>query len=278
MTDSMTAATSTSPVRSDRTRQVVVAAGAVIAVVGSFIGSGAAGGTPIQDAAGGALSADATLIAPAGPAFSIWSVIYAGLLAYAVWQFLPRQTASPRQRRLGYPIAVTLLLNAAWILSVQAGLLALSAVVIVVLLAALLLTFVLVVRTRRSGQSWVESVVVDGTAGLYLGWVCVATAANLTSALMVAGFDGFGWSPDAWGCAIVIVAGLAGLALAVFGNGRLAPSAALAWGLVWVAVSRISGDLVSPLVASVAITTAIAVVVVTVMIRTSYVLRNSHSG
>ncbi|MFB2596396.1 tryptophan-rich sensory protein [Herbiconiux sp. P17] len=278
MTDSMTAATSTSPLRSDRTRQVVVAASAVIAVVGSFIGSGAAGGTPIQDAAGGALSADATLIAPAGPAFSIWSVIYAGLLAYAVWQFLPRQTASPRQRRLGYPIAVTLLLNAAWILSVQAGLLALSAVVIVVLLAALLLTFVLVVRTRRSGQSWVESVVVDGTAGLYLGWVCVATAANLTSALMVAGFDGFGWSPDAWGCAVVIVAGLAGLALAVFGNGRLAPSAALAWGLVWVAVSRISGDLVSPLVASVAITTAIAVVVVTVMIRTSYVLRNRSAS
>ncbi|MCS5717974.1 tryptophan-rich sensory protein [Herbiconiux sp. CPCC 205763] len=274
MTDSTTAATTTTnPIRADRVRQVVVAASAVIAVIGSFIGSGAAGGTPIQDAAGGALSADATLIAPAGPAFSIWSVIYTGLLAYAVWQFLPRQTASARQRRLGYPIAVTLLLNAAWILSVQAGLLAVSAVVIVVLLAALLVTFVLVVRTRRRGQSWVESIVVDGTVGLYLGWVCVATAANLTSALMVAGFDGFGGSPDVWGSAIVIVAGLAGLALAVFGGGRLAPSAALAWGLVWVAVSRISGELVSPLVASVAITTAIAVVVVTVMIRTATVLR-----
>jgi hypothetical protein len=282
MTDSMTAATPTSP-RADRTRQVVVAASAVVAVIGSFIGSGAAGGTPIQDAAGGALSADATLVASAGPAFSIWSVIYAGLLAHAVWQFLPRQTASARQRRLGYPIAATLLLNAAWILSVQAGLLAVSAVVIVVLLAALLVTFVLVVRTRRRGQPWVESVVVDGTVGLYLGWVCVATAANLTSAFMVAGFDGFGWSPDAWGCAVVIVAGLAGLALAVFGSGRLAPAAALAWGLVWVAVSRISGDLVSPLVASVAITTAIAVVVVTVMIRTATVLRtraqsNAASG
>jgi hypothetical protein len=273
MTDATPAAASNDPVPADRVRQVVVAVSAVVAVIGSFIGSGAAGGTPIQDAAGGALSADATLIAPAGPAFSIWSVIYAGLLAYAVWQFLPRQTASARQRRLGYPIAVTLLLNAAWILSVQSGFLAASAVVIVVLLAALLATFVLVVRTRRRGQPWVESVVVDGTVGLYLGWVCVATAANLTSALMVARFDGFGWAPDVWGSAIVIVAGLAGLALAVFGSGRLAPTAALAWGLVWVAVSRISGDLVSPLVASVALATATAVVVVTVMIRTAYVLR-----
>ncbi|WP_382309932.1 TspO/MBR family protein [Herbiconiux sp. UC225_62] len=267
----------TTPLPADRVRQVVVAASAVVAVIGSFVGSGAAGGTPIQDAAGGALSADATLIAPAGPAFSIWSVIYAGLLAYAVWQFLPRQTASARQRRLGYPIAVTLLLNAAWILSVQAGLLAVSAVVIVVLLAALLVTFVLVVRTRRSGQPWVESIVVDGTVGLYLGWVCVATAANLTAGLMVAGFDGFGWSPDAWGVAIVIVAGLAGLALAVYDAGRLAPTASLAWGLVWVAVSRISGELVSPLVASVALVTAIAVVLVTVMIRTAHAARNRAS-
>ncbi len=263
----------THPVNSDRVRQTVVAVSAVLAIVGSFIGSGAAGGTPIQDAAGGALSADATLIAPAGPAFSIWSVIYAGLVAYAVWQFLPRQTGSARQRRLGYPIAATLLLNAAWILSVQAGFLALSAIVIVVLLAALLVTFVLVVRTRRRGQSWVESLVVDGTVGLYLGWVCVATAANLTSAFMVAGFDGFGWPAEGWGSAVVIVAGLAGVALAVFGGGRLAPMASLAWGLTWLAVSRLTGSLDSPTVASVALTTAAAVVVATVVIRIADELR-----
>jgi hypothetical protein len=273
MTETTIPEASSLPLRTDRIRQVVVAAGAVVAVIGAFIGSGAAGGTPIQNAADGALSADATLIAPAGPAFSIWSVIYAGLLAYAVWQFLPRQAASPRQRRLGYPIAVTLLLNAAWILSVQAGLLAVSAVVILLLLAALLVTFVLAVRTRRRGQSWVQSVVVDSTVGLYLGWVCVATAANLTSALMVAGFDGFGWAPDAWGCAVVIVAGLAGLALAVYGGGRLAPTAALAWGLAWVAVSRTTGELVSPPVASVAIGVATALVVATVVIRVSHDLR-----
>ena len=257
--------------RNDRIRQTVVAVSAVVAVVGAFVGSGAAGGTPIQDAAGGALGADSTLIAPAGPAFSIWSAIYLGLLAYAVWQFLPRQTSSPRQRRLGYPIAVTLLLNAAWILSVQAGLLALSAVVIVVLLVALLMTFVLVVRTRqRSARGWraiVEAIVVDGTVGLYLGWVCVATAANITALLSDAGFDGWGLAPDAWGVLIVVVAGVAGLALAIFGAGRLAPTASLAWGLVWVAVSRTTGTLPSATVATAALATAIALVVATVVIR-----------
>ena len=256
------------PVRpGDRVRQVVVAASAVIAVVGAFVGSGAAGGTPIQDAAGGALGADSTLIAPAGPAFSIWSVIYAGLLAYAVWQFLPKQTARARQRALGYPVAVTLLLNAAWILSVQAGILWLSAIVIVVLLGALLVAFVLVVRTRRPGQGVVESIVLDGTVGLYLGWVCVATAANLTAGLMVAGFDGFSWPPDGWAIAVVVVAGLAGIGLAAYGRGRLAPAVSLAWGLAWLAVSRTTGELVSAPVASTAVATATAVLVATVVIR-----------
>jgi hypothetical protein len=86
----------------DTVRQLVVLLSALLAVAGAFVGSGAAGGTPIQDAAGGALSADATPIAPAGPAFSIWSVIYVGLLGYAIWQLLPAQKTSPRQRRLGW--------------------------------------------------------------------------------------------------------------------------------------------------------------------------------
>ncbi|WP_366518595.1 tryptophan-rich sensory protein [Herbiconiux sp.] len=252
---------------SDRIRQSVVAVSAVLAIVGSFIGSGAAGGTPIQDAAGGALSADSTQLAPAGPAFSIWSVIYLGLIAYAIWQFLPRQTSSPRQRALGYPIAATLLLNAAWILSVQAGLLALSVVVIVVLLAALLFTFVRVVRTRRDGQGVVESIVVDGTVGLYLGWVSVATAANITAALTAAGFDGFGAAPEVWGVAIVVVTAALGIALAAWDRGRLAPTASLAWGLAWVAVSRLTGELLSPPVAVAAVIAASALVVATVVLR-----------
>ena len=253
--------------RADRIRQTVVAVSAVLAIVGSFIGSGAAGGTPIAEAAGGALGADSTLIAPAGPAFSIWSVIYLGLIAYAVWQFLPAQTASPRQRTLGYPIAVTLLLNAAWILSVQAGLLALSVVVIVLLLIALLFTFVRVVRTRRSGQGVLESIVVDGTVGLYLGWVCVATAANITAALAAAGFDGFGLAAEGWGIAVVAVTAVLGIALALWDRGRLAPTASLAWGLSWVAVSRLTGDLLSTSVAVAAIAAAAAIVLVTVVVR-----------
>ena len=255
------------PTRSDRTRQAVVVVSAVLAIIGSFIGSGAVIDTPIQEQVGGALTADSTLIAPAGPAFSIWSVIYTGLIAYTIWQLFPKQAVNERNRRLGYPIVVTLILNAAWIFSVQAGLLWLSCLVIVVLLAALLFTFVSVVRTRRDGQGVVESIVLDGTMGLYLGWVSIATAANITAGLQTAGFDGFGLAPEIWGIAVVVVAGVAGLVVALFGRGRLSPTASLAWGLVWVAVSRTAGELVSPPVAIAAVIVAVALVLATVAIR-----------
>ncbi|WP_218713541.1 TspO/MBR family protein [Arthrobacter sp. BF1] len=253
------------PAKNDTLRQIVVAASAVAAIIGSFIGSGAAGGTQIQNASNGALSADSTLIAPGGPAFSIWSVIYLGLVAYAVWQFLPKQKTEHRHRLLGYPVAASLLLNAAWILSVQFDLLPLSVPIIAVLLAVLAYIFVLILRHRPTNT--VDAIVTDGTMGLYLGWVCVATAANISAVLVAAGFNGFGLNPNAWAVFVLAVAAAVGVALAIYGKGRLAPAASLSWGLAWVAVARFSGELLSTPAATSALVGAIVVVAVTLIIR-----------
>jgi hypothetical protein len=251
--------------RADTVRQWVVTVCAVVAIAGSFVGSGALGGTPIAEAAGGALSSDSTLIAPAVPAFSIWSVIYLGLVAYTVWQLLPSRRHDVRQRSLGYPVAASLVLNAVWILSVQAGLLAVSVIVIVLLLAVLAYTFRLCIATRRS--STIEAIVVDGTVGLYLGWVCVATAANITAALKAAGFTGWGISPDVWAMAIIAVAALVGVGLAIAGRGRLSAAASLCWGLVWVSVARLTGSPHSVPTAIAAFAAVAVVLIVTVAYR-----------
>ena len=230
-----------------------------------MIGVGVFGGTPIAQAAGGALGADATYLAPATGAFSIWSVVYAGLGAYTVWQWLPAQRASDRQRSLGWLAAASLLLNAAWILSIQAGWLGFSVLVIIVLLAVLALCFAR--YARNPAGTWIEAVVVDGTLGLYLGWVAVATCANIAAALTAAGFDGFGWPPEAWSITVLAVAAAVGVALAAYGRGRLAPAAALAWGLSWIAVSRVSGETLSPGTAVAAVAAAAVVVLATVGYR-----------
>jgi hypothetical protein len=249
----------------DIIRQIIVLVSAIAAVIGAFYGSGAAGGTPVEQQAGGALSADATPIAPAGPAFSIWSVIYLGLLAYAVWQLIPRNRTDPRQRRLGYLVAASMLLNAAWILSIQADLLPLSVPIIAALLVVLVLLFRICLD--HLPRTVLESIVADGTVGLYLGWVVVATAANVTAWLTAAGFDGLGISPDVWAVAVILLAGAVGVLIAVRGAGRISPALSLCWGLGWLAYARLTGDLVSVPAAVAAIVAAVVVAAVTAFLR-----------
>lgn len=245
---------------SPRVRQVVVTLTFVVCVVGSLIGVGVLGGTPIAEAADGLLSADATHLAPATEAFSVWSVIYAFLGAYTVWQWWDREDA----RRVAWPVAASLVLNAAWILSVQAGVVALSVLVIVALLGVLALAFTRLLAARP--RSRVEAVVVDGTVGLYLGWVSVATCANIAAALLGAGFTG-GGNPELWAVGVLAVVAVVGSALAVVGRGRLAPAATIVWGLTWIAIGRATGDPGSTTTTVAAALAAATVAVVTIACR-----------
>lgn len=246
-------------------RQSGVIVATVVALAGAVYGSGLAGGRPIPEVAGGALASDATLVAPAGPAFAIWSVIYAGLVGYAVWQALPSQAARRRQRAVGFWMIASLLLNAAWILCVQAGLLAASVPVIVLLLVVLAVAFA---RLRRDpGESTADAVLLDGTVGLYLGWVMVATVANIAAWLQAAGFAGLGVSPSLWAVGLLVVVAVIGCALALWDHGRIAPALATAWGLVWIAVARAQGGLPEDVVAVTALAAGILILLVTVAVR-----------
>lgn len=258
--DTATPRQHTEPASSGSVLLVVVSA--IVALVGGFLGSGAVVGTPIAEAADGALSATATLVAPAGPAFSIWSVIYLGLIAYAVWQALPAHRRSERQRALRVPIAVTMLLNAAWITVVQFGQVLLSVVVIVALLASL--AFVLARLIAAPRTTAVDTVITDGTMGLYLGWVAIATVANVSAWLASTGVES---AATLWAVLVLVVAALVGLFLATVSAGRIAPALSLAWGLGWVAQGRLSGEVLNTTVGWTAATAAVVVLVGTVAVR-----------
>lgn len=225
--------------RADVVRQVVVAVSAVVAVVGSAIGSGAFGGTPIAEAGGGAFSAEATLVAPDRPAFAIWSLIYLGLVGYAVWQALPAQRTDPRQRSTGWLAAASLVLNAVWILVAQAGYVAASAVIIVGLLVVLVAILGRLFRSVPGSR--VEGVLVDGSFGLYAGWVSAATIANIAAALVDAGVTEGVLGADTWGVFVTAVAAAVGTYVAAVSRGSFGYGAALTWGLGWIAIGRTSG-------------------------------------
>lgn len=244
---------------------VVTLFAVIVAIIGAFFGSGAVGGGGVTESAGGWLDADATPIAPASSAFSIWSVVYLGLAAYAIWQLGRTARSSERQRRLRPWIAGSALLNAAWLGVVSLDTLIGSVLVILVLLLVLIRTLLLMMATRTSG--WVETLLVDGTMGLYLGWVSVAVAANITAWLAGGvGLDDF----EAWEVAtvaIVTVAAVIAMALAFFTRGRLAPAMATAWGLAWIAVARTEGQFESQTLVWTAALASAAVVVAVVVAR-----------
>lgn len=247
--------------KSDRFRRLIVALTVAGATVAALFGSGLLGGASISDAAGGAFASDATVLAPMGIAFSIWSVIYLGLIAYALWQLLPGQAAKPAHRAIGYGVAASALLNAVWIACVQAWRIAESFVIIVILLGVLLVTFVRVSRRRRRGTV-AEIVLIDGMLGIYLGWVTVAAAANLAAWLAAIGLeDAWAEAPGWPGVLALIGAGIVA-GFTAWRGGRWAPALASSWGLVWIAVARWTERPEAPIVATVAVALAVIVLLV----------------
>ncbi len=253
-------------VAGDRTRQLVVTASAVFMIIGTLFGIGVFG-TRVQEASGGNLSATATLLAPAVRAFTIWSVIYVGLIAYVVWQWLPANASSVRARSIGWLAALSMVLNAVWLLVTQVGWLWASVAVIAALVATLgllmrRLTAIPAGSARAAGSPgrWAELIVVDGTFGLYLGWASVATAANITATLVASGVDPGGIVAEVIAVLVIAVAAAIGVMLAVVLGGRIGVAAAMAWGLTWIAVGRLTTQPGSTMTGVAAVLAAVVVV------------------
>jgi len=232
-----------------RLRPVLVLLSAILAVVVSTIGSGAFGGTPIAEASGGALSDDATLLAPAGPAFAIWSLIYGALVVLAVVQALPRHRDDERLDRTAGWTILALLLNPAWILVVQAGVLWLTVVVIAALAAVLIrLALLLSAEQPRGAQKWWH----DLPLALYAGWVIAATAANAAAFV------------DAeivtvtvpYALVLLVVVTFLSTLVAMVQPGGAGVAAATAWGAAWIAYGRLAGDPESTVVGVAAVVAA----------------------
>lgn len=248
-------------------RQVMVISAVCFALVGAFFGAGLAGGTNIRDVQDGALAADATFLAPATQAFSIWSVIYLGLIAYVIWQALPGQRASPRQRAMGWWIALTAVLNGLWLVTAQYGELWLTVATIALLLVALCLTYVQAVRSAPPRSSWLDPILIDGVTGLHLGWVTLATVANLTAWLTEVGDPSWADLASVWGVLVIAAVIVIGLGTSWAGRWRVTPPLAMAWGLAWISVGRLADEPQSAPIGIAAAVAAGVLVIVPITLR-----------
>lgn len=151
---------------------------------------------------------------PAGYVFAIWGLIYIGWIAFTIYQFMPAQKENPRLQRLGFWFALSGILNAAWLFCWHYNLFGLSVLVMLALLVTLIVSYSNL-NVGREPVSGAEKWCVDIPFSLYLGWISVATVANITDYLDYIGWDGFGIAPQTWAVIMLAVASLIGLGMAL---------------------------------------------------------------
>jgi hypothetical protein len=134
---------------------------------------------------------------PAGYVFSIWGLIYLGLISYAIFQLLLAQRENPRLRQIGWWFVLSSAANSIWLYLWHYGYFALSVLAMLILLVSLIVIYLSLGVKRQavpSSERWFVHLPFSG----YLGWITVATIANITAFLDYANWNGFGLSPEIW--------------------------------------------------------------------------------
>ena len=179
---------------SDLLRQLAV----VLTTLFALGANGAANALPLNGRLTGEISDSfKVLFVPAGYVFAIWGLIYLLILGYTIYQALPAQRANPRLRRTGWLFALGSLANGSWIFAWHYGYYPLSLAIMLVLFASLLGMY-LRLQIGQTRFSRLETATLAVPISVYLGWITVATIANLTDVLSWLGWDGTPLNPLTW--------------------------------------------------------------------------------
>jgi len=180
---------------------------------------------------------------PAGYVFAIWGIIYIGWIAFTIYQFLPAYGQSPRLRKLGYLFALSGVFNATWLFCWHYNQLGLSVLVMLALLGVLIASY-LKLNVGRTPVSNAEKWCVDVPFSVYLGWITVATVANISGFLFSINWNGLGIEPQVWAVIMLAIASLLGLLMALTrrDSGYLF---VLVWAFIGIAVKQASFPLVA---------------------------------
>jgi hypothetical protein len=199
----------------DRVRQVLVTAGILFALVLN----GLANALPLNGQTTAEISDRFRVyVVPAGYVFAIWGLIYLGQACFLIQTWRPSRLADPLLRRLGLLPALAGLLNGAWIVAWHYELFLLTVPIMIGLLLTLIAIY------RAGGFEWAarygsgarpdDRWLVQVPFSLYLGWITVATIANVASVGEWANVPTFGMAEPAVAAAVLAVGlGIAALVM-----------------------------------------------------------------
>ena len=185
----------------------------------------------------------ATVLTPANYAFSVWALIYAGLLTFSIYQLLPANIEKYRQMRTIY--IASCVLNGLWIYFWHTERITLCFAIILLLCVCLFLINRFLRTSKSAGEYWL----VNGPFGIYFGWVTAAMLVNF--AVLLASWN-LPISGSTWNVIAVVIVLLAGV-LGILMRIRLANyfyPLAIAWALTAIAIKQ-SGN--TPIVLAAAV-------------------------
>lgn len=245
----------------------------IIAFVLTVIVNGLAGSTTLLGGVNTAEISDAnpTLITPAGYVFSIWGIIYILLAVFVIFQALPSQKEKEYPKKIGWLFVLSSVLNIVWLFLWQYQMLSMS----VVLMFLLLITLIALYLRLNIGKSTItlrEKLAVHVPFSVYLGWITIASIANVAVFLVSENWDGFGISPETWATLIIIVALV--ITLLVLATRRdIAYGLVIVWALTGIAVNQSGNQSIVTLTEASAIVILLALAAVVLLSR----LKSGHN-
>lgn len=219
-------------VTGDLIRQVLIIVATVATIVVNYLSNA----LPLNNLTTGEISDRFdVLFVPAGYAFSIWGLIYLALTGYTVYQALPAQRANPLLRAIGWPYILSALANMSWIFLWHYEQFVPTVAAMLLLLGCLIAIYRRVARhdDLSQGEQWFVRV----PFSIYLGWITVATVANVTTVLDHLNWNGWGISAEVWFGIMLAVATAIGGAFA-WVRRDVAYVAVLVWAFVAIGVKH----------------------------------------
>jgi hypothetical protein len=209
----------------------------IVALLVVLVVNGLASALPIAGQTTGEISDRFDVyFVPAGYVFSIWGLIYLALIGFAIYQVLPSQRNDPRLARIDPFFVVSCIANASWIVAWHYEQFALSVLFMLLLLISLIVIYLYLGIGRGRVAMGAERWLLHVPFSLYLGWITVATVANITTFLEYIGWGAWGIPEPSWS-AIMMVVGLIITTLMMLRRRDVAYGLVIIWAYIGIAVN-----------------------------------------
>ncbi len=204
------------------------------------------------------------LFVPAGITFSIWGLIYLLLIVWVIFQF--RASKTPQYASVlksGPWFLVSSVGNILWILFWHYLMVWLSLAAMLVVLFSLIKLY-LSIDVGSTDTTMQEKLMYHLPISVYLGWISVATIANVTAVLVSIQWRGFGIPESVW-TVIVIAAGVVVAVGMIIRRRDLVHPLVVIWAYIGIVIKRSAdAEPVTSVIAAVWIAVALIIAAVAV--------------